>query len=296
MEKELKKSLLFMILASFCFAITGALARLLKDDYSSVQLVLFRNIIGLPFLLYFIKSTPIIQVGGKPFLLFFRGFIGTIALCFFFYGVTTIGLPESITYQQSYPIFLALVSVLFLGQKINRNGWIAIFMGFIGVCLIFVPKMMSTFMEAKSHIIGMSNLILTGIAYLSIRGLSAYYENKIIVLSFMLCGILFPLLFLGIGEVYQNQNLDFLLGKFMLPKIQHLYLILPLGLVALTGQVFLTKAFSHKNTGLIGAMGYSNVVFSIFFGVLIGDPLPDFLSMIGIFVIIVSGVILSLSK
>jgi drug/metabolite transporter (DMT)-like permease len=107
MDKDLRKSLAFMILASFCFAVTGAIARLLKDDYASVQLVLFRNVIGIPFLIYFITKTPIVQKGGRPFLLFFRGFIGTMALYFFFYGVTTIGLPESITYQQSYPIFLA---------------------------------------------------------------------------------------------------------------------------------------------------------------------------------------------
>jgi drug/metabolite transporter (DMT)-like permease len=169
-------------------------------------------------------------------------------------------------------------------------------MGFVGVCLIFIPKMMSTSLEAKSHIIGLANLVMTGLAYLSIRGLSAYYENRIIVLSFMLCGIFFPLVSLGIGTLIPSKNLDFILGTFTLAKSEHMFLILPLGLVALAGQVFLTKAFTHRNTGLIGAMGYSNVVFSILFGVLIGDPFPDFTSLLGIVVIIISGVVISLTK
>ncbi len=285
-----------MVSASLCFALTGAIARLLKDDYSSVQLVLFRNSIGLPILLYFIFKKPVVQEGGRFFLLFFRGFIGTMALYFFFYGVTTIGLPEAITYQQSYPIFLALVSALALGQKISWKNWLAIILGFLGICCIFIPKMTGTALELKSNLIGISNLIMTGIAYLSIRGLSAYYDKRIIVLSFMLCGILFPLISITIGSFYSNEHLDFLVTKFVFPNWHDLYLIVPLGLIALAGQVFLTKAFSHKNTGLVGAMGYSNVVFSILLGFLIGDALPDFLSLIGIATIIASGVIISLTK
>lgn len=137
---------------------------------------------------------------------------------------------------------------------------------------------------------------MTGVAYLSIRGLSEYYDKRTIVLSFMLCGILFPILSLVVGQYYPSQQFDFIVAKFYLPKLQHLYLIVPLGLVALIGQVYLTKAFSHKNTGIIGAMGYSNVVFSILLGVLIGDALPDLLSLSGIIIIVISGVLISLTK
>jgi drug/metabolite transporter (DMT)-like permease len=285
-----------MVTASLCFAMTGAIARLLKDDYSSVQLVLFRNIIGLPLLIYFISRKPIVQKGGRFFLLFFRGFIGTMALYFFFYGVTTIGLPEAITYQQSYPIFLALVSAFALGQSISWKNWLAIMLGFIGICCIFIPKMTGTVLELKSNLIGISNLVMTGIAYLSIRGLSAYYDKRIIVLSFMLCGIIFPLISMVVASFYTNVQLDFLVAKFILPRWHDIYLILPLGLIAFAGQVFLTKAFGHKETGLVGAMGYSNVVFSIFLGLFIGDALPDLFSLAGICMIVISGVIISLTK
>jgi drug/metabolite transporter (DMT)-like permease len=296
MDSQLRKALMYMVIASFCFAVTGAIARLLKSEYSSVELVLFRNVIGIPFLLYSIYKSPLEQVGGKPFLLFFRGFIGTMALYFFFYGVTTIGLPEAITYQQSYPIFLALISALYFGQPIGWKSWVAILLGFAGICMIFVPKMSGSALELKSNVIGISNLIMTGVAYLSIRGLSEYYDKRTIVLSFMLCGILFPILSLVVGQYCPTPQFDFIVAKFYLPKLQHLYLIVPLGLVALIGQVYLTKAFSHKNTGIIGAMGYTNVVFSILLGVLIGDALPDLLSLSGIIIIVISGVLISLTK
>ena len=293
-DGSLKLALFHMILASFFFASTGAIARMMKDDYSSVQLVLFRNIIGIGFVLYWIWKRPVVQRGGRLWLLLFRGFIGTMALYSFFYGVTTIGLPEAITYQQSYPIFLAGFTVLFLGQKINTKIWVALIIGFTGLCLIFVPKMNNSLFEMKSHIIGLSNLVLTAMAYLSIRGLSGYYDSRIIVLTFMSCGIVFPLLSMVAGHYYYTSDWDFLLTDFVVPRSSHFLVIGVFGIAALLGQHFLTKAFSNKNTGVIGAMGYSNIVFSILFGILIGDKLPDAVTMTGISLIIVSGVVVAI--
>ncbi|MBK8701505.1 MAG: DMT family transporter [Saprospiraceae bacterium] len=296
MDDGLRRSLLNMLVASFMFALTGAIARILKDDYASVQLVLFRNVIGVGFVLYWLKAKPAIQPGGRPWLLLFRGFIGTMALYFFFYGVTTIGLPESITYQQSYPLFLAAISAWFLGQKLNQRAWAAIVVGFIGLCLIFIPKMTSHALEVKSHIVGLANLLMTGMAYLSIRGLSAHYDSRVIVLSFMLCGIFFPIVSMVIGSFYYDDTFDFILAQSKMPAWRHMPHILLLGMAALAGQVFLTRAFSHQNTGMVGAVGYSNIVFSILFGVLIGDAMPYFSSMVGITLIIFSGILISLQK
>lgn len=293
---ELDKHLFFMVMASFSFAAAGAIARLLKDDYSSVQLVLFRNIIGIGFIIYSLYKTKPVQKGGKLWLLIFRGVIGTLALYFFFYGVTKIGLPEAITYQQSYPIFLAAVTAFLLGQKLKQLSWLAIFLGFIGLCMIFVPKMNNSTLAFKNHIIGISNLIMTGMAYLSIRGLSNFYDKRVIVFSFMACGIVLPFISMTLGCYFPTEHLDFIISEFTPPKLEHSFLILSLGILSLFGQIYLTKAFSHKETGLIGAMGYSNVVFSIFFGVIIGDAMPDMFTMLGILMIIVSGVIVSVVK
>jgi drug/metabolite transporter (DMT)-like permease len=90
--------------------------------------------------------------------------------------------------------------------------------------------------------------------------------------------------------------LDFIIAPPVVPQWNDLLLILCLGIAALLGQVFLTRAFSHQNTGLIGAVGYSNIVFSIFFGVMIGDAMPDTTSLIGIVLIILSGVVISMQK
>jgi len=72
--------------------------------------------------------------------------------------------------------------------------------------------------------------------------------------------------------------------------------ILLLGIAALFGQIYLTKAFSFQKTGVIGAVGYSNIVFSIIFGILLGDSFPGVLSLIGIVMIIACGILISFRK
>jgi drug/metabolite transporter (DMT)-like permease len=291
---SLQNALGSMLIAAFCFALTGALARIL-EKYPSVELVFFRNVIGIGFVLYTLRKWPI-QKGGKTSLLIFRGLIGTIALYFFFYGVTTIGLAEAITYQQSYPIFLAVITSIFLKEKISNIAWMAILLGFIGLCMVFVPKMSGSLNEVKSHVIGLCNLIFTGMAYLSIRGLAEYYHRNVIVLSFMVCGIVLPIISMILGHYYSNTPFDYLVAPYIPLTLSDLPYFIVFGLAAVVGQIFLTKAMSHPSSGVVGAMGYSNIVFSIIFGVLLGDKMPSFLTFIGIGAIIVSGVLVSLYR
>lgn len=290
------KGILYMLTASFCFALTGACARWLRDDINPVELVLFRNIIGVVFIFYSIHHKPIIQKGGKPWLLIFRGVIGTLALYSFFYGISKIGLAISITYQQSYPVFLAMFAAYFLGEKLAGREWVAIIIGFIGICLIFLPSVDTSLLTAKHHFIGLSNALMTGMAYLSIRGLSDIYDQRAIILSFMLSGIVLPVFSMVMGQFINPGHFDFIISSYDVPKLSHYPVILVLGLAALIGQIYLTKAFSYQKTGIIAAVGYSNIVFSVIFGTLLGDSFPDLVSIFGIFMIIVCGIMIGFRR
>jgi len=248
------KGIFFMLIASFSFALTGACARHLRDDINPIELVLFRNLIGVGFILYSIKTTPVVQRGGKIWLLIFRGVIGTLALYTFFYGISNIGLAISITYQQSYPVFLALAAAWYFGEKLKFSEWVAIIFGFAGICFIFLPSVDTSGLSLKHHVTGIANAMMTGMAYLSIRGLSEIYDQRSIILSFMLSGIVMPVLSLTAGNFISTDHFDFLVERFDIPQINHYPVILLLGIAALIGQIYLTKAFSFQKTGVIGAV------------------------------------------
>ncbi len=293
--QPLQRGIIYMLIASFCFALTGACARYVKGEIPPIELVFFRNIIGVVFILYSLVIRPPIQEGGKPGLLVFRGITGTLALYTFFYGISKIGLAIAITYQQSYPVFLAMAGMLYYGDRLSFREWLAIAIGFAGICLIFLPSVNASLLTIKHHVIGISNALMTGMAYLSIRGLSRWYDERSIILVFMLCGIVMPLLSLVAGIWIQSPHLDFLIAKPEMPAFHHLPVILLLGIAALFGQIYLTRAFSFQKTGVIGAVGFSNVVFSIFFGTMLGDAFPDMISIVGILFVVVCGVLISVN-
>ena len=54
--------------------------------------------------------------------------------------------------------------------------------------------------------------------------------------------------------------------------------ILLLGLAALFGQYFVTKAYGADKAGIVSAIGYSNIPISIVLGMLLGDSFPELVS------------------
>lgn len=285
-----------MLIAAFCFSVSGACSKILGKRISSVELVLFRNSIGVLFVLFSIYKRPMVHIGGKLALLVFRGIIGTLALYTFFFSVTKIGLAEAITYQQSYPIILALIGVLILNEKLDWQSWIAVMIGFAGICFIFLPHFKVDIISIKYHSFGLANAIMTALAYVSIKQLSAFYDSRAIVLSFMLSGIILPIFSLIAGQYIYIDSLEFMFGTFLWPAGIEWFWIGVLAFAALIGQIYLTKAFTYGNSTEVSAIGYSNIVFSICFGILLGDTLPNNLGLIGIGLIIVCGIFISSKK
>ena len=95
----------YMLIASMLFAGTGALSKLLSSELSSIEIVFFRNIIGLFLIIFMIYQRPLHQTGGKFWLLAFRGIIGTIGLYAFFYNIAHL---HSLRLVRFLPHFLRL--------------------------------------------------------------------------------------------------------------------------------------------------------------------------------------------
>ena len=65
---------------------------------------------------------------------------------------------------------------------------------------------------------------------------------------------------------------------------------------AFFGQYFVTKSYGADKAGIVSAIGYSNIIFSVFIGMALGDAFPDLISATGMLCIIASGVIISVVK
>ncbi|WP_086232490.1 DMT family transporter [Campylobacter devanensis] len=280
----------YMLIASLLFAGTGALSKILSSELSSIEIVFFRNIIGLGLIIWMIYKRPLHQAGGKFWLLAFRGIIGTIGLYAFFYNIAHIDLATAFTFSKTSPIFTALLAAFIFKERLSYLGWFAIFIGFIGILFVIEP----TLGVSKDEYIGLLSGIGAALAYTSIRGLRKHYDTRAIVLSFMLCGSAIPLLSMIIGSFYYRPDLDFLISPFIMPSLISWVMVILMGLLATGFQIYLTKAYAaSKKAGVVAAVGYSDVIFSMIFGLILGDALPDAWAFLGIVMIIGAGILVA---
>jgi drug/metabolite transporter (DMT)-like permease len=153
MKEEINKGIKYMLFASFLFALMGAVAKELSNSMSSVEVSFFRNVFGVFIILFALYRKPPKQIGGKPWLLFFRGFAGFVSLLMFFYMISVVPLGEAMTFSKTSTIFTAVLAYVFLKEKLGIKGWIGVFIGFIGI--VFITKFdarLSAFKELEAEL------------------------------------------------------------------------------------------------------------------------------------------------
>lgn len=284
-----------MLAGALISALNGAIAKILTDEFSAMELVLFRNLIGVVLILYALKHTPPKLTGGKWHLLITRGIFGFTAMILFFYTIMTIPLGEAITLNKTSPLFVTLLAFYILHEPLNRETLLALFVGFIGVVLIVKPFGMSMSYE---HFLGILGGFFAAAAYTTIKKIKDIYDSRVIVLSFVGIGTLMPAIFFLLAP-YVNvpPTLEFLFPAFVLPTSPKVWLLIVfMAFISTLSQWLLTKAYSSSNLSVIGVISYTNIPFAIGFGWMLGDALPDALTYLGIGLIILGGVLVGKKK
>ena len=282
-----------MLLAALGFSVMGGAAKALKENFTAGQLVFYRNLVGLLVLVPGLIIRPPIQKGGKPLRLAFRGLMGTLALYTLLYCILHLPLGTAMSYNLTSALFIAIFSYFFFGEYHGKKVLFAVLLGFAGMLLIYQPVMRFPWYY---HITGLLSGIISAIAYLTLGRLAAYYEPRVIVLSFLVSGVLLPSIKLLIHYAFGVAADGVFIMDWRSPRGQEWFYVLLMGLAALFGQYFVTKSYGADKAGIVSVFGYANIIYSVFIGMIFGDAFPGLISWTGIICIIISGVIISLVK
>lgn len=213
---------------------------------------------------------------------FWRSLIGTISLFAFFYGLTHLPLATAVTFSNTSAIFLAILSIIILKQKPNQTTWLALIIGFVGVAMILRPTFLN--FGTLTTLIGLSSGVLAGYAYLQVRELSLLGEPSWkIVFYFSLVATVLA----GIVSSVQGWTA---LSLAMLPYL------LAIGLSAMIGQLLMTYAYKVGKKFMVATLGYLGVVLSALYGVWAFDEPLSLWAVLGIGLVVVSGVLAGTKK
>ena len=207
---------------------------------------------------------------------FWRSLAGSIALLMNFYVVLHLPLATASTLQNTSAIFLGLLSIIILKQKPSLMAWLSLILGFIGVVILLKP---ATGGDTFAMLIGLASGAISGYAYLQVRELSLLGEPawRIVfyfsLLSTIIAGLL--ALYFGFSPV-TLANLPYIIG---------------IGVTALAGQLLMTYAYQVGQKFVVATLSYMTVVFALLFGVWLFGERLDWVSLLGIGVIVASGVL-----
>ena len=271
----------WMLVASFLFALMGALVKYAAERFSAPELVFYRSLFGL------VSIYAVILVSTRQWLAplvtnqahshFKRGLSGFVALVMFFHAIAHLPLPTAITLNYTSPLFLAALTTWWLGERSGRGLYAALLLGFVGVVLLLQPGWGEQ--NVLDGLIGLASGVLAGVAYLNVRTLGRQGEPEWRVVFY------FALMSTLGGGVWMGA------AGFTMPGAEDFPLLLAMGATATMAQLAMTRAYRLGNTLTVGALAYSTVGFAALYGVLLfGDRLP-LEAWLGMALIVLAGMI-----
>jgi drug/metabolite transporter (DMT)-like permease len=272
------KAMIFMLAAVAMYALVDASAKWLTAGYGVIQILFFGRVVGPLFAIWLAhrhgKGWADIKTRRLPLQILRT----TIALCSigtYFIALKLLPLAEAVSIGFASPLFMAILSIPLLGEKVGPRRWIAIVVGFIGVLIIIRPGLIPFGWGAVA---ALGSGILYAFALIISRRLTTTES---------LPGLMFW--FSTIGLVMTGALLPF---DWRMPVAAD---ILPIAIVMLLttiAQLFLTQAFRYGEVSLIAPLEYVALVWGSLYGWLIWSEVPDFWVFVGAGVMVASGIYL----
>ena len=276
--KSKYKGIFFIILSAFFFALMALFIRI-AGDIHFVQKAFFRNLIAFFFALaIMIKNKEKIAIRRKylPDLLM-RAVAGTIGIFCNFFAIEHLVLSDASMLNKMSPFFAILFSYLILKEKLNLRQGLIVFLAFIGS--LFIVRPTTELFHNPASIIGLIGGIAAGAAYTFVRRLGQNGENKSMIVLF----------FSGFSCLV---TVPYLIFSFEPMTAKQLAALIGAGLSAAGGQFSITAAYFHAPAKEISVYDYSQLIFSMLLGFVFFGQIPEFMSIIGYSVIIVSAVMM----
>ncbi|KFZ28662.1 multidrug DMT transporter permease [Pseudidiomarina atlantica] len=264
---------LLVLGAEMCFAGVSALVKYLSTDVPSEQLVFFRSVMTFVVLLPWLwrKGPSTFKTKAWRFHLS-RGLAGLAAMYLFFYAIATIPLAQATLVLLLSPFLIPIIGRIWLGERVLPQTWIAISIGFIGVFVFLNPAA-----TKLSPVVAIAFIAACLAAFTKtlIRQMSATESSSKIVFYFAAISTVvsaIPLLWLG-------QPI----------AAEHWLAIGIMGLLAVAGQLGMTKAFSLAPAARVGVFTYSSVMFAALMGYWFWDEAITWHMLTGAAIITVAG-------
>jgi drug/metabolite transporter (DMT)-like permease len=256
--------------------LSAAVRELVARGYPLGEVLLFRyGFASLLFwLLLFATAGLSALATRRPLDHAIRGFSGIVSLGLLYFAITRIPIADATALAYAAPIFITVLAIFLLGERIGLRRWLAVSTGFAGVLLIARP-------EAGSLNLGVAA-----------AAASAFTGALVTIWLRKLSHTEHPL---AIGIFYNSLGslacLAWVLASgWLAPRGSELWLFLGFGLGCGLQQWLLTISFRYAEASLLAPFEYLAMVFAAVVGYVFWGEIPVFTTWLGAAVIAASGI------
>lgn len=284
---------MIMVGSLFLLGFQDALVKLVSSEASLWQFQMLRA--GINFVLLLVLMHVVWGVEANPWPkrlgpVVLRSLFLISAMCLFFGGIPFLSLAEIAAGLYVFPLFVAVLSTLILGERVGPRRIVAIIAGFAGTLLILKPG------TEAFKLVGLMPIgaaLCYAATILATRRLCRQ-ESPVtlamgVSLGYILIGGAMTLVLSLRTPVAAAENWPYLFTGWHPLEWWILCLIAVCSVINMTSNIGLAKAYQSAEASWLVPFDYSYLIFATFWGYVFWSTVPDILTIAGMGLIACAG-------
>jgi drug/metabolite transporter (DMT)-like permease len=210
-----------------------------------------------------------------------RSLTGTVSMFCTFTALTLIPLADFTAISFTTPMFVTLLAMVLLGERIHVFRWSALGIGLLGVLIMIGPHLHFRDSAPLGFFIALGGALMAAQSMISIRSMSSAADSEpaiTITFYFMATAMLCSLLTLPYG--------------WIVPTPAQALVMLLAGCFGVGGQLLMTSSYRYAEASTIAPLDYSGIIMAVLLGYFLFDELPGWSTWVGAPLVITSGLII----
>lgn len=285
---NIRLAIIAILVSVFALSLGDAVIKATSTSLPIWQMYILRSAIALPVLIMIkIKRASKNNIDSWLWVVLRSSVLFLMWLCYYS-AVSYMPLSLAAAAYYTAPLFITLMVALLSGKMPAPQIWLAVFLGFVGGLFILRPQtsdfdlvtllpVLAAFLYAVAMVVTSSKLSSSDPVSLAIA----------LNVAFILGGLVIGLV-IGLGAGTPGH---LLFGPWVAVTPALLGVLALLAVAIVVGSVGAAVAYQQGPPATIAAFDYSYLVFSLIWGAMFFSEFPEWLSMLGIAAIAISGIV-----
>lgn len=262
------------LLAMAILATHDVIIKSLGSRLSPLQILFFVALFSMPLVTLAIahERTPALLRPVAPRWVALRSAAMIVAAGSSMYAFAVLPLAETYALLFTMPLWVTVMAIPLLGERVGLHRWLAIFAGLAGVLIVLRPGSATLTAGHAAALVGAFCSALTGVIARRLGGT----ERGVVMLYWPVIGTL----------VASGLTMPFL---YRPPAALDLGLMAVIAVLNLLGNAFLLAAYRTGEAAMVAPMQYSQIIWAVFYGWLLFAERPDGMTLVGVSVIMAAG-------